>query len=145
MEKSGFELYIRKIIENYAFPVQAKVIKGWKEGKEFLCNCKEIDLSGAETEIIIPRVKVPKIWGELKSGAIVNVAFLYGNKNYPVIMSVEGIDFPAAVDLKSFLSKFLDVISNMKTVGSPPQHTISPDDKLKFLELKEVDLKKLTE
>lgn len=40
------------------------------------------------------------------------------------------------LSLKQLMSDLIDTISSMKTVGSPPQHTVSPDDITKFLQLK---------
>ncbi len=137
-----FEKGIKNML-NYAFPVKGKVIKSYVEGKDFYANCKKINLDDSESTIIIPKVKVPKIWGELSPGAFVNIGFYEGDIHFPFVMSVEGVSFSTPVDLRRFLEKLLDIFLKLKTVGSPANHTVSPDDIIRLTELKTIDLEKL--
>ncbi|SFB88621.1 hypothetical protein SAMN02745150_01195 [Brevinema andersonii] len=90
------ETVIRNIIEEYAFPVLAKVSS--IDTKNYTCDCKELTNTGEETETVYTRVSIPKFWGTAQGGvwmspskgAIVLLNFLNGDRNDPIIAAVMG-------------------------------------------------------
>jgi len=132
-----------KSLNGYTFPVKGKVIKSFTEKNSFYCDCVKMNLDDSDSNLIIPKVKVPKIWGKLSPGDLVNISFYEGNIHFPFVSSVEGIDMSPPAGLYDLIKKLLDILISLKTVGSPPQHTVSPDDIVKLTELKNIDLEKL--
>ncbi|MEM4711169.1 MAG: hypothetical protein QXL18_04430 [Candidatus Woesearchaeota archaeon] len=131
-------------ITGFAFPCKGKVIKSYIENNSFYVDCKKINLDDSESDIVIPKIKVPKIWGKLQNGDVVNINFYEGNINYPFVSNVEGIDMPSPIGLWDLIKKILEVLISLKTVGSPANHTVSPDDITKLTEIKNIDLEKLS-
>lgn len=102
MTKEEFYEDIRShIANNYCFPVKAKVTKAYTEKKKYFVDCKELNLDGSESDVIYPKVEVPKFWGNEKGGifcipakdSIVRINFERGNKNFPYVESVLGSSF----------------------------------------------------
>lgn len=100
MTVKDFRMWIARIIAQYSFPVKAKVSKVYAESGKYYLDCKELDLTDAETDVIIPKVPIAKVWGGAKCGvfampevdSIVIVGFLRGNKHFPYIDRIMGTD-----------------------------------------------------
>jgi hypothetical protein len=112
MTKEKFYEDIRKHIANiYSFPTKAKVTKIYTDKKKYYVDVKEIKIDGSVSDVILPKVELPKMWGAEKAGvfcmpskdSIVRVNFEKGNKNFPYVESVLGSDFDVEHAEKTFI------------------------------------------
>lgn len=98
INKKKFDGYLKRFLELYALPVKAKVTKSYTESGKYFIDCKKMDCNDAVTEVIYPKVPVPKLLGLDKGGlfcipcveSIVNIGFYEGDINRPFVMSVLG-------------------------------------------------------
>lgn len=102
MTKEDFYKDIRYYLDTiYKFPTEAKVIKVYTAKKQYYVDVKELNLDGSESDVILTKVELPKLWGVALGGlfcipskdTIVRVNFKKGNKNFPYVESVLGSDF----------------------------------------------------
>ncbi|NPV38293.1 MAG: hypothetical protein HPY78_03345 [Brevinematales bacterium] len=142
MRFESFEKGMKNIL-GYSFPIQAEVVKGYEEMGSFYADCNQIHLDGSKTSIFIPKVSVPKIWGKLLPGTIVTIGFYEGMKSFPFVLNVLGNKTFGNIDLIATLETLIDILIALKTVGSPTNHVISPDDVAKLLEFKTLTLQRL--
>lgn len=142
MRFESFEKGMKNIL-GYSFPIQAEVVKGYEENGNFYADCNQIHLDGTKTNIFIPKVLVPKIWGKLLPGTIVTIGFYEGMKSFPFVANVFGNKSLENIDLIATLETLVDILLAIKTVGSPTNHVLSPDDVSKLLEFKTITLQRL--
>lgn len=98
MNIDSFNRYLKQWLNrNYAFPTKGKVTKSYTSGGYWI-DCQKVMADGSLSDVIIPKVEVPRIWGTPQGGifclpavdSIVNVGFYDGDINRPFVLSVVG-------------------------------------------------------
>ncbi len=116
MKLVDFEKYIDKLVKRYAFPIKGKVIKSYTSKGHYYVDVRKMNLNESESEIIFPKVEVPKLWGVKEGGifcipekgSIVAVGFYEGNINFPFVTAVMGSAFDTEHPVNQLVIKFKD-------------------------------------
>lgn len=101
MDKRAFDEYIDSLINKYKFPCQAKITKVYTDEGKYYLDCKELDFNGDETDILFPKVEIPKLWGGEKTAvlcipsadSIASIGFFNGNIHLPFVINIMGSSF----------------------------------------------------
>lgn len=155
------KLIIEIIREKAVMPVLTKISK--VDGKDYTCDCVELDNEGQELDTIYTRVKIPKflaskdggIFLTPNEGTIVLLNFLNGDRNYPIISAIMGGRYAPhseqnklviganGKDLGEILVAICEKVSELTTTGSPTTQTLRPDQVSDWKMFVEQEIKEL--